>query len=147
MINPKNLFRIEQRIKKGRVEEMKRMLKGAFVAAAMISLMAGVSAADKKAAPAGKDNVYAITFAEMDTNKDGKVTLSEYTVYWAKPEAAKKAEVKNNGDKKAQDDTFKKIDKNGDKSVVVDEYVAFYAPAATAPAATAPAAKKDAKKK
>lgn len=120
---------------------MKRMLKGAFVAAAMISLMAGVSAADKKAAaPAAKDNVYAITFAEMDANKDGKVTLSEYTVYWAKPEAAKKAEAKNNGDKKAQDDTFKKIDKNGDKSVVVDEYVAFYAPAAPAPA------KKDAKK-
>ncbi|OGV53545.1 MAG: hypothetical protein A2017_20825 [Lentisphaerae bacterium GWF2_44_16] len=128
--------------KKGRVEEMKRMLKGAFVAAAMISLMAGVSAADKKAAaPAAKDSVYAITFNEMDTDKNGKVTLSEYTVYWAKPEAAKKVEGKNNTDKKAQEATFGKIDKNGDKSVVVDEYVAFYAPAAPAPAA-----KKDAKK-
>lgn len=122
---------------------MKKMLKGAFAAAAMVTVMAGLSAADvKKDAPAAdaKANVYAVTFAEIDVDKNGKVTLNEYTTYWAKPEAAKKTEAAQNKDKKAQEDTFKKIDKNNDGNVVVEEYTTFFATPAPA-AAPAPAKK------
>lgn len=123
---------------------MKKMLKGAFAAAAMVTLAAGLSAADKKTVPApaadSKSNIYAVTFTEIDADKNGKVTLNEYTVYWAKPDATKKAEAAQNKDVKAQQETFKKIDKNGDNVIAVDEYTAFYAAPAAKPEATAPAA-------
>jgi Ca2+-binding EF-hand superfamily protein len=82
----------------------------------------GLSKQEASAATSGEFGAIREHFDEMDTNKDGKVTLDEHRAYLRSAHNERK---KNNKDKRedyaAQ---FKAVDKNGDGGLSKDELAA-----------------------